>query len=377
MRAMGRCRILVIPAIDWLGGPENRLHRFFEDVGHPDAEVHVVHFPLFESTIRTSRLWVHRAPCVLTRRRTALFYLLNLFPLWLFILHLIRKHHIHVVVSTNPVLVLPVMLLKRALGVRVVFDYVDDISGLASQYVPRTLRSPVAAVIRKFMSVVVHDSDTVIVSSEPLRQRVLKATGVAPVYIPNGVTVHSFAPPDSHEGARLVVGYVGGVHEWSGVDDLIRSYPAVARVFPTVEYHIFGIGGNEAAVKELADVHDGVFVHGHISYDEIPAIMRRLSVGVIPFVKSPLTEVACPMKLFEYWAADIPVVSRDLVEVRRLAGDAVLFFHDVQGLSEAIVRVLSDRALARRLVLMGRERAKAFDWARLAEDYFAVIAAMC
>jgi glycosyltransferase involved in cell wall biosynthesis len=52
----------------------------------------------------------------------------------------------------------------------------------------------------------------------------------------------------------------------------------------------------------------------------LPAYCRSFDVGIIPFRIDALTVRANPLKLREYLAAGLPVVSSDLPEVRKYAG---------------------------------------------------------
>ena len=46
-----------------------------------------------------------------------------------------------------------------------------------------------------------------------------------------------------------------------------------------------------------------------------------MDVALIPFVVSPLTQDCNPLKLYEYLAAGLPVVSTEIPEVRTFGGD--------------------------------------------------------
>jgi glycosyltransferase involved in cell wall biosynthesis len=63
---------------------------------------------------------------------------------------------------------------------------------------------------------------------------------------------------------------------------------------------------------------------GQKPYSTLPAYCRVFDVGIIPFRIDALTVRANPLKLREYLAAGLPVVSSDLPEVRRYAGLARL-----------------------------------------------------
>ena len=54
---------------------------------------------------------------------------------------------------------------------------------------------------------------------------------------------------------------------------------------------------------------------GRKSYAELPAYCRQFDVGLIPFKLNELTRAVNPIKLREYLAAGLPVISTPLPEV--------------------------------------------------------------
>ena len=82
-------------------------------------------------------------------------------------------------------------------------------------------------------------------------------------------------------------------------------------------------GTDISRLEALPNVH----VLGPRRQSELPAVLRGADVGLIPYRQSPLTASIFPMKVYEYLAAGLPVVSTplpalsDVTEVAR-AGDA-------------------------------------------------------
>jgi glycosyltransferase involved in cell wall biosynthesis len=317
---------------------------------------------------------VYAPPVVKIRGRTALFYAVNLVLLWISLLRRALKSNA-VVVTSNPILALPLVHLRKR-NWSVIFDYVDDISGLAIEYVPGIFAAPVAKLVSKIVRAVARRSDIVIVASRYLERRVRNFSSKPPVYIPNGVFIKKFKDA-SYRKQKAKVGYVGGLYEWAGVDDFISTYEDVSKAIPEVEYHIYGFGSKAESIIDLAKKREGIFFHGTIPYHEVPSIMKSFSVGVIPFIKTALTDSACPLKLFEYWAAEVPVVSRDINEVNTLAAGACLLFKEHADFVDAIVRLLSDKGISDNMVEEGKRRVADFDWSDIATTYGNLILREC
>ena len=114
--------------------------------------------------------------------------------------------------------------------------------------------------------------------------------------------------------------------------------------------------------RELSIADRVVFV-GAISDDEKMALYQLANCYVAPslyegFGLTPLEAMAC----------GTPVVAADASCTPEVVGDAALLVapHDVEGFANAIIRVLTDDALARRMRQQGLDRARQFSWERTA-----------
>lgn len=136
--------------------------------------------------------------------------------------------------------------------------------------------------------------------------------------VPNAADVDHFgraldpdlAPPQDLVAARRpFIGYVGAVSSWLDQDLL----GALADECP--EYEVVLVGPVDCDVAALAARPNVVFL-GHRPYRDLPAYLKSFAVAVIPFKINGLTQAVNPVKLYEYLAAGVPVVSTDLPEVR-------------------------------------------------------------
>ena len=108
-----------------------------------------------------------------------------------------------------------------------------------------------------------------------------------------------------------------------------------------------GAGDPHTDVSELA-AEPNVHLLGMRAYHELPAVLRGADVGLIPYARNELTDSIFPMKVYEYLAAGLPVVSTPLPA---LAGVAeVAKAPDAAGVARLIDEALaSDSAEARAL----------------------------
>jgi glycosyltransferase involved in cell wall biosynthesis len=176
-------------------------------------------------------------------------------------------------------------------------------------------------------------------------------------FVSHGVDVGHFAraldprietPADLRALPRPVIGFFGLLADWVDLD-LVRAL-ALARPdwsMVLVGRHATGVG----LVRGLPNVH----LLGQKPYTLLPAYCRGFDVGIIPFRTNELTLRANPLKLREYLAAGLPVVSTPLPEVARYRS-SVHLAEGLTGFIQAITTALGERSPA-----LDRARASAME----------------
>jgi glycosyltransferase involved in cell wall biosynthesis len=170
----------------------------------------------------------------------------------------------------------------------------------------------------------IRKSDLVITCSTPL-QRSKSRLHPNTVLVRHGVEREHFAracdaatpiPADVAALPRPILGFYGLVAEWVDLDAL----RLVAEAWPEGSLVIVG-DINNANTEALARLHARPNVHflGRKPYETLPGYCKAFDVALLPFVKNELTENANPLKLREYLAAGLPVVTTDIPEAVALA----------------------------------------------------------
>lgn len=117
--------------------------------------------------------------------------------------------------------------------------------------------------------------------------------------------------------ARLkhpIIGYFGGLDPWK-ID--IPLITAMSRLRPDWSFAFVGyvwFGFDPAAFGDLKNVH----IFGPQEYAAIPGFMKGMDVGLMPFPLNDITRNGDALKCYEYLAAGLPVVGRDVPVARRL-----------------------------------------------------------
>jgi glycosyltransferase involved in cell wall biosynthesis len=147
-----------------------------------------------------------------------------------------------------------------------------------------------------------------------------------------------------------------------------------------LRFVLVGDGPERAAAQALAAPRASSFQFtGAVPYDQIPALLAAADVGVAPFNTAPHPALRAagffwsPLKIYEYMAASLPVVTSDIPPLNTVIREGVegaLFPEgNTPALAEAIARLLADPAAARAMGRRARERVVAdFSWQRHCEE---------
>jgi len=115
-------------------------------------------------------------------------------------------------------------------------------------------------------------------------------------------------PDDIKNIPHPIIGFFGLIEEWIDQDlitHLAKSRPSWSFVF---------IGRTATNVDIISSISN-VYLLGPRPYLEIPSYAKVFDVAIIPFIVNELTLNSNPLKLREYLAAGLPVVSTPLPEI--------------------------------------------------------------
>jgi L-malate glycosyltransferase len=220
----------------------------------------------------------------------------------------------------------------------------------------------------------------VVTNAAPIRDVLLGEDGFDPRkvrVIHNGVDVAKFKSaredpirlfPDAGDGKLVVL--VGNMHtDVKGHPWLIAAAPAVLEQFPDTTFVLVGEGEQrshfEKQVRDLGFLQSFLFL-GRRS--DIPEILASCDIAVLPSRAEGL-----PNAVLEYMAAGLPVIASRVGGNAELVQDGVTGMlvpsEDSAALSAALLKLLSEPALAARLAQAGHEfTVRNFSFERLVQD---------
>ncbi len=226
--------------------------------------------------------------------------------------------------------------------------------------------------------------DTVITDSQASKADIVRFLGIPAarvrvIYV--GVSA-AFRPASQSEIAVVRSSYglsdryilfVGSVEKRKNLRGLLRAYACLRRMEETCPLVVAGVRRRKyTAIMETLwelDLEKHVIFTGYVPDADLPALYSGADLFVFPslyegFGLPPLEAMAC----------GTPVVCSNAASLPEVVGDAAITVdpYDVEGLAEAMRRVLTDANLRQELREKGLQRAKQFTWERAARETIAV-----
>lgn len=118
------------------------------------------------------------------------------------------------------------------------------------------------------------------------------------------------------------------------------------------------------ALAAAQGVAANVVFPSYVDQADLEGLYAAASCFVLPSVNEGFG-----LPILEAMGRDVPVACSNVSAMPEVAGEAARYFDPLRPdeIAAAVLEVLGDHALASRLIAAGRERARAFSWARTAE----------
>jgi len=161
-------------------------------------------------------------------------------------------------------------------------------------------------------------SDLVFANCQPLADTFQKYA--PPIHVvPNGAERFVDMPEREVPAALAdlpgpIIGYVGNLRDridWMLLNEVVQAMPEASFVFA-------GPASDTPNAKQLAE-YPNVHMVGVVPYDELLSYLRVFDVGIVPHLRNRLTERMNPLKIYNYFAAGLPIVSSDVNNIAELS----------------------------------------------------------
>jgi glycosyltransferase involved in cell wall biosynthesis len=196
----------------------------------------------------------------------------------------------------------------------------------------------------------------------------------------NYIDLGAFAPRMRHRiDNRFIVIFPGGLQWHQGLDVAIRAFSLFVKKVPHAEFQVYGKGDQREALEQLVkELHlsDKVKLNSSVPTDRIPALLAEADLGVVPKRANSFGNEAYSTKIMEFMSQGLPVVvSRTKIDSFYFTENEVRFFEseNVEDLAKAMLEVVSDEALTKRLVSNGYRYVAENGWGKKKIEYLALV----
>ncbi len=317
---------------------------------------------------------------------------------WISGLHLRRRYHV-LQVHTMPDFLIFAAILPRITGCKLILDMHDLTSDLYSVKFRSRLTRPLVWGLRAQERLAAGMAHHVITVHDPYRQ-ILIDRGIKP----GKITVLMNAPddrifsmairetgklpaPDAGGDAPFTLVYHGTIVARYGLDVMLRAVALLRerQAVQNLRLVVYGKGDDLTRLRGISDalgLDDIVYFNGkHVPTEQLPGLLIRADLAVVPNLANAFTEYVLPTKLMEYAAIGVPaVVARTMVVSQYFDDQMVAYFTpgDERNLAEAIDTLAHDPARRRLLARQAHQRfTQRYNWAALKQTYYRLVDQLC
>ncbi len=201
-------------------------------------------------------------------------------------------------------------------GFRIIYEYIDEISTEISGSLPDYIYTRHGNIIKNKENFVLVTADKLMDDVKKLREMYKVAM------ISNAVDYNHWqksvdVPPkrikDIINIGNPIIGYFGALAKWLDYE-LIKE---IAKKRPNYEIVLIGFLYDDSFKESNIEYIENVHYLGVIDYNNLPLYGKQFDVGIIPFLLNDITESTNPVKLFEYMALNVPIVTTNLRECKK------------------------------------------------------------
>ncbi|WP_019555766.1 glycosyltransferase family protein [Thiomicrorhabdus arctica] len=205
------------------------------------------------------------------------------------------------------------------------FNALDLFTNATKIYRPTDLYSEMGG--RKFASPEVKAIERcqgIVATSSQVFKHIKTITNKPGVIVTNGVDYDLFSEPKEQTRFNKCI-YVGAIDFRFDLETAL----ILANKNPEIVFDYYG----PVAIELNTEMPENLIFHGSIDYAQIPTLLTQYKYSVIPMNDHKSNDGRSPMKLYEFLAAGIPVLSRKTISINSEVKPGVLLYenkHDVQ-----------------------------------------------
>jgi glycosyltransferase involved in cell wall biosynthesis len=190
---------------------------------------------------------------------------------------------------------------------------------------------------------------------------------------PSGVNPDEFSSclanrkwPKAEDPVKLI--YLGTLRPERNLITMLEAVALARREGVNVRLEVIGEGSQRAELEDYArSVGNGIIkVSPPVASKDVPLVLSRAHIGLLPFQDVPKMRVSSAIKLFEYMAAGMPLIATRIVAHTEVLRDGKFVFWDddatPRSMASAIIEACSSKMDFPVLGAQARDLAKNWSW---------------
>ncbi len=168
--------------------------------------------------------------------------------------------------------------------------------------------------------------------------------------------------------------FVGNPKPHKNLDNVVKAYAQAVKMhdFPHKLVCVGDRSGLEFKIRQRASqlgIEDRILLLGHVAQEALPAIYQGAAVFLYPTLYEGFG-----LPVIEAMASGVPVITSNTSALKEIAAGYADLVNplDLDGMAEAIVRLVSDADHRKSLRKVGQRRSEDFRWRQAAEQTLAV-----
>lgn len=267
----------------------------------------------------------------------------------------------------NPYSLIPSLIYKFRFKAKLVVDL--------DEWDPATLADngahPLRVAVSRLLSVVaIRHADRIVVANKNLIRLLPQDKRDAAVYVPNGVDTERFTPRPKTPSETFTIMYVGSLHKPAQFRPLLEALPHLRANMEDFKLVFVGPGDVTALKKEYPSKH--VEFRGAVEHNAVADILAEADVATAIFEHLPSLTYASNVKVFEYMAAQKPILASNVGELADVLAHGragwILDYQSPKKIAETLNIIRKNPQKAAEKARYARELAcERFDWQRGAQ----------
>ena len=216
-------------------------------------------------------------------------------------------------------------------------------------------------------------SSKILVANNETKEIVNEFYDVSPEKIeimPNGIDTKIFHT-NAVKKSKIVL-FSGVMYNHRGIDVLLNAAATVIKKIPEVKFVLLGDGPELDNLKKIAEnlkIEKNIELKGWIKRDEVMNYLADASIAIGPLRSTTVTKNALPIKVLEYMASSLPILSqKDTLANDVLVDDENGYsVTDPEDLATKIIHILDNNEKRIKMGTKSYEMSLKFDWENVAK----------